>query len=158
MRTRPIGNKAEAYDAVKGNLDYIGEGTFRKVYVNKSRTVVYKVCSDFLTCGDECNWEEAEAYWKLRDLGFKRIARPYTWMVRFGGHILRVNAMRYYNGPRDLTKVTEFAKMMSAYVADSDYFPASGYPNVQCDKKGRPIVVDLQFVDLAGQGRLIMFV
>lgn len=155
MRTRPIGNKDEALAALRGELRLIGEGFFRKVYVNDANTIVYKVAEwdDNDTQIDEC-----ENYWRMRQVGI-RIARPYRWNLRYRGFSRIVIAMRYYNGPRDHAKVEAYGKEIRNYVADALYYNKrtnTQHDNIHCDKRGRPILIDLQFFDHKGLGRLVV--
>ncbi len=154
MTIRPIGNKAEAEKALYGMLDYIGAGSFRKVYRSKDGLVVYKVCTDdpneLVAAIDEANWAEHNNYWEMRKKGFRCMARPYIWRFQYNGRERVVIAQKYHNGPRDINTEIEFVNAMERFIPDIDY---GG--NVQFTKRGKPIVTDIQLFDPEGKYRMM---
>lgn len=143
-----IGTRDDAIRALKGYLPYIGEGSFRKVYINDDRTVVYKVCNLEDNCASDCNRDERDCYQEMADRGYKCMAPTYSWVC--GNHV--VNAQPYYNGPRNQQLADELMYMLQGYVYDIAYYNGG---NIAFDNNGMPIVVDLQFFDPEGHDRMI---
>lgn len=143
-----IGTREDAIRALKGQLPYIGEGAFRKVYINDDRTVVYKVCKLEDNCESDCNKDERVCYQEMADKGYRCMAPTYSWPC--GSHV--VNAQPYYNGPIDVAKRDELMNMLQGYVYDIAYYNGG---NIAFDNTGNPIVVDLQFFDADGHDRMI---
>jgi len=141
-----IGNREDAIRALKGELQYLGAGSFRNVFLSPDNQVVYKVCNDIPKCQSDCNYEELDNYIEMRDRGYRCIAITSSYVI--GAH--RVNAQPYYNGPRNEKAEADLIAMLRGTIYDIDF---GG--NVCFDKEGMPVVTDLQFYDPEGKGRMI---
>lgn len=154
MTPRPLGNSRDAERALMGTMEYIAKGAFRKVYINRDRTIVYKVCigddNDLYVDIDEANWAEYNNYWAMRRHGFRCMAYVYLWCIQFEGRERVVIAQRYYCGPRDDNLEALLACAMEKYVPDIDY---GG--NIQFTKRGKPIITDIQLYDPSGRNIMV---
>lgn len=143
-----IGNRDDAERAISGDLKLIGSGGFRNVFVDDDDKVVYKVCNDNNHCDSDCNREEQECYRDMVARGYKCIAQTDSWTVK--GQV--VNAQPYMNGKVDVAKREQLMIALTGFIFDIHFYDGG---NIAFDNSGNPVVVDLQFFDPLGKGRMI---
>lgn len=145
---RRIGNKDDAERASRGQMRLIGEGAFRKVFVNDDNSLVYKVCNDRNKCQDDCNLEEQECYRDMVARGYSCMVETCGWMVN--GQV--VNCQPYLNGAVDVAKREQLMQALDGFIFDIRYYDGG---NIAFTANGTPLVVDLQYFDPQGKGRMI---
>lgn len=137
MRKTPVGNRRDAARALKGELDFLGSGSWRKAYVKDN--VVYKVEHDG---GNSDNVDEYRNYRRLAKKAFPknlRVAQVTQWTVEG----TKVNAMPLVDGPpsgRGSGLPPHLDEFLSANGLRDMW-----YDNIRKDAKGVYHIVDIQF-------------
>jgi len=95
-----VGNIAEALQAMVGTLEYLDSGSFRNVYINAARSVVYKVEDATSTLQDGAdNTREYEAERLLAECGCAARAYAVPCTLYTTGTGRTIIAMPYYPRP-----------------------------------------------------------
>lgn len=154
-RTKPVGCQRDALMALTGALDEVGNGLFKRVYANTSRTVVYKVARaadkrDGSITEGRRKAIVAEAAWIAlgRDRRVPGIPHATLWVVN-GQPVLAMPFVTYSTGDlRDLLTRNEQDRALDAADVARVAWRRLGLEdlhegNVRYDARLRPIVTDL---------------
>lgn len=138
MRKTPVGNRKDAAKALKGELDFLGSGSWRRAYVKDN--VVYKV--EYGGTDNADNNGEYKNYKRLSKKTFPanlKVPQVTQWTVE--GR--KVNAMPLVDGPP--------SGQGSGLPRDlCDWLRSNGltdiwYDNIKKDANGVFHIVDIQF-------------